>query len=55
VADAGAALLAPLRAEVYARTSALLGRQVPLVEQEVADRSGIIAAAALVLVPGAAR
>jgi glucokinase len=49
VADAGAALIEPLEAEVYVRTNGLLGRKVPLVQAEVADKSGIIGAAALVL------
>ncbi len=51
VADAGADLLSPLREEVWARSRGLLGRDVPLVEQQVADRSGIVGAAGLVLAP----
>jgi glucokinase len=49
VADAGADLLIPLQAEVWQRSRGLLGREVPLVEQEVADKSGIVAAAGLVM------
>jgi glucokinase len=49
VADAGADLMVPLQEEVWDRTRTLLGREVPLVEQEVADRSGIVSAAALVM------
>jgi len=51
VADAGADLLVPLQEEVWRRSRGLLGREVPLVDQEVADRSGIVSAAGLVLVP----
>ncbi len=51
VADAGADLLIPLREEVWNRSRKLLGREVPLVEQQVADKSGIVGAAGLVMVP----
>ena len=51
VADAGAALLVPLQTEVWERTRGLLGRDVPLVAQEVADNSGIVGAAGLVMAP----
>jgi glucokinase len=51
VADAGADLLDPLREEVWARSRGLLGRDVPIVEQEVADKSGIVGAAGLVMAP----
>jgi predicted NBD/HSP70 family sugar kinase len=51
VADAGADLLVPLQEEVWRRSRGLLGRDVPLVEQQVADRSGIVSAAGLVLAP----
>jgi glucokinase len=51
VADAGADLMVPLQEEVWERTRGLLGREVPLVEQEVADRSGIVSAAGLVMAP----
>jgi glucokinase len=51
VADAGADLLLPLQEEVWDRTRGLLGREVPLVGQEVADRSGIVGAAGLVMAP----
>lgn len=51
VADAGAGLLVPLQEEVWQRSRKLLGREVPLMEQEVADKSGIVGAAGLVMVP----
>ena len=51
VADAGADLMVPLQEEVWDRTRRLLGREVPLVEQEVADKSGIVSAAGLVMAP----
>jgi glucokinase len=53
VADAGRDLLDPLREEVWARSRGLLGRDVPLLEAQVADGSGIVAAAALVMAPRA--
>ena len=51
VADAGADLLVPLQEIVWARSRGLLGRDVPLVEQQVADKSGIVGAAGLVMAP----
>ncbi|HXS94602.1 MAG TPA: ROK family protein [Candidatus Limnocylindrales bacterium] len=51
VASAGADLIEPLQEQVWARSRGLLGRDVPIVEQEVADRSGIVGAAGLVLSP----
>ncbi|HLK48758.1 MAG TPA: ROK family protein [Bryobacteraceae bacterium] len=51
VADAGADLLLPLQEEVWARSRRLLGREVPLIEQQVADKSGIVGAAGLVMAP----
>jgi len=51
VADAGADLLLPLQEEVWSRSRGLLGRDVPLVEQQVADRSGIVSAAGLAMAP----
>ncbi|MBZ5577053.1 MAG: ROK family protein [Acidobacteriia bacterium] len=51
VADAGADLLVPLREEVWTRSRGLLGRDVALVEQQVADRSGIVGAAGLAMAP----
>ena len=51
VVDAGAELLTPLKDEVWARSRNLLGREVPILEQEVADRSGIVSAAGLVMAP----
>lgn len=51
VADAGTDLLVPLREEVWNRSRALLGREVPIVEQQVADKSGIVGAAGLVIAP----
>lgn len=51
VVDAGADLIVPLQEEVWARSRGLLGREVPLVEQQVADKSGIVGAAGLVMAP----
>jgi glucokinase len=51
VADAGEDLLVPLREEVWERTHGLLGRDVEIVEQQVADKSGIVGAAGLVMAP----
>ncbi|HEV3331838.1 MAG TPA: ROK family protein [Bryobacteraceae bacterium] len=51
VADAGADLLAPLQEEVWGRSRIMLGRDVPLIEQKVADKSGIVGAAGLVMSP----
>jgi glucokinase len=51
VADAGTDLLIPLQEEVWSRSRGLLGRDVPIVEQQVADKSGIIGAAGLVMTP----
>lgn len=49
VADAGAELMVPLQEQVWERSRGLLGREVPLVEQEVADKSGIVGAAGLAM------
>jgi len=51
VTDAGADLLVPLREDVWCRSRGLLGREVPLVEQQVADKSGIVCAAGLAMAP----
>jgi glucokinase len=51
VADAGTDLIVPLQEEVWERTRGLLHRDVPLVEQQVADKSGIVGAAGLVMAP----
>lgn len=51
VVDAGAELLTPLRDEVWARSRGLLGREVPILEQQVSDKSGIVGAAGLVMAP----
>lgn len=51
VMEAGADLLNPLRQEVWGRSRRLLGREVPIVEQEVADKSGIVSAAGLAMAP----
>jgi glucokinase len=53
VADAGDDLIVPLQEQVWERSRGLLGREVPLVEQVVADKSGIVGAAGLVLAPRA--
>jgi len=49
--DAGADLLVPLQQAVWERSRGLLGREVPIVEQRVADKSGIVGAAGLVMAP----
>ena len=49
VADAGSDLLVPLQEEVWRRSRGLLKREVPIVEQQVADKSGIVGAAGLVM------
>jgi len=51
VADQGADLLVPLQEAVWERSRGLLGRDVPIVEQEVSDKSGIVGAAGLALAP----
>jgi glucokinase len=51
VTSAGEDLLVPLQEAVWARSRGLLGRDVPLVEQQVADKSGIVGAAGLVMAP----
>ena len=51
IADAGADLMRPLQEEVWDRSRKLLGREVPLVEQQVADKSGIVGAAGLAMAP----
>lgn len=51
VADAGADLLVPLQQQVWNRSRGLLGRDIPIVEQQVADKSGIVSAAGLVMAP----
>ncbi|HTS66599.1 MAG TPA: ROK family protein [Candidatus Acidoferrales bacterium] len=52
VADAGGDLIQPLQEEVWARTRELLGREVPILEQEVSDKSGIVGAAGLAMGKG---
>jgi predicted NBD/HSP70 family sugar kinase len=51
VTDAGQDLMLPLQEEVWSRSRGLLGRDVPIVEQHIADKSGIVAAAGLVMAP----
>ncbi|MBZ5586479.1 MAG: hypothetical protein LAQ30_30695, partial [Acidobacteriia bacterium] len=51
VTDAGEDLLVPLQAELWERTRGLLGRDVPVLPQQVADKSGIVAAAGLAMAP----
>jgi glucokinase len=51
IADAGEDLLEPLQEEVWERSRGLLRRDVPIVPQEVADKSGIVGAAGLVMAP----
>ncbi len=48
IVEAGEALLKPLEAEVHWRSVGLLRRKVPLVLQQVKDRSGVTGGAALV-------
>ncbi|HVF27028.1 MAG TPA: ROK family protein [Pyrinomonadaceae bacterium] len=47
ISEAGATLFEPLGREVTSRTRRLLGREVQIVPQGVADRSGIVGAASL--------
>ena len=47
----GADLLIPLQQAVWERSRGLLGREVPIMEQRVADKSGIVGAAGLVMAP----
>lgn len=47
ISEAGAVLFEPLQRAVAWRTRRLLGREVPIVPQGVADRSGIVGAASL--------
>jgi glucokinase len=49
--DAGSEFLTALQEEVWARSHKLLGREVPILEQQVADKSGIVSAAGLVMSP----
>jgi len=51
LSNAGADLMTPLEETVWERSRTLLGREVPLVEQQVADKSGIVGAAGLVMGP----
>jgi glucokinase len=48
IAEAGEMLRRPLEEEVHRRSERMLGRRVPVVIQEVQDRSGIVGGAALV-------
>lgn len=48
IVEAGPALLDPLAREMHWRSKGLLKREVPLLLQQVQDRSGIVGAAALV-------
>lgn len=49
ISEAGQSLFEPIRHEVWDRTKRLLGREVPLLETKVSDRSGVVGAAALAL------
>jgi glucokinase len=49
IASAGEALFAPLREDVWERTRPYLRREIPIVKSEVADSTGVLGAAALVL------
>jgi glucokinase len=55
IVEAGPALLEPLQREMNRRAKGLLRRDVPLVLQQVQDRSGIVGAAALVFAEQDAR
>lgn len=50
ISDAGELLFNPLREEVWSRSKRLLGRDVPIVRQQVNDSSGVIGAAALSII-----
>jgi hypothetical protein len=50
-AGAGTDLLVPLQQEVGGAREGLLGREVPIVGQQVADKSGIVGTAGLVIAP----
>lgn len=49
ISEAGAALFDPVRREVHWRTRCLLRRDVPIVAAQVADRSGVVGAAAIAI------
>lgn len=49
IAEAGEALFAPLRRDIWKRTRGLIRRKVPIVPGGVADTSGVTGAAALAL------
>jgi glucokinase len=51
IVEAGAAVLEPVRREVAWRTRLMLGREVPVVAQQVTHKPGIAGAAALALNP----
>jgi glucokinase len=51
IVEAGAAVLEPVRREVAWRTRVMLGREVPVVPQQVTHKPGIAGAAALALRP----
>lgn len=51
IAAAGDQLLVPLQEDVYTRTRFYLGREIPIVRSQVADSTGVLGAAALVLAP----
>ncbi|MEO7144100.1 MAG: ROK family protein [Bryobacteraceae bacterium] len=47
ISEAAGALFVPLREQVYIRTRCLLRRDVPIIPAQVADRTGIVGAAAI--------
>lgn len=49
IAQAGDQIFVPLREQVYARTRDFLMREIPIVGSEVADSTGVLGAAALLL------
>jgi predicted NBD/HSP70 family sugar kinase len=50
-ADAAGDFLDDLRQRVWTRSRTLLGRDLPIVEAQVADKSGILSAAGLAIAP----
>ncbi|MGH9663532.1 MAG: ROK family protein [Bryobacteraceae bacterium] len=55
ISEAGEALFGPVRAEVHWRTRCLLRRDVPVVPTQIADRSGVVGAAAMAMKENALR
>jgi glucokinase len=49
ISEAEDALFGPVREEVHWRTRCLLRRDIPIVPAQIADRSGIVGAAAIAM------